>query len=195
MKLTAMVTITMLAGISPNLVAAKSAPTRKVTVCLLYAGNLTAIVPSQMTASRLFQETGVKLVWAVPSSCPADGIHVSLTRSTPVTFHPDALAYALPYEGTHIQVFLDRIERNSRTLVPQLLGYVLAHEIAHVIQGIDRHSDSGVMKAYWDGRDFNRMEGNQLGFAQEDVELILLGLDRPSRAARSPAGVGAKPAL
>jgi hypothetical protein len=28
--------------------------------------------------------------------------------------------------------------------------YVLAHEIAHIIEGSDRHSDSGVMKAEWD---------------------------------------------
>jgi hypothetical protein len=39
------------------------------------------------------------------------------------------------------------------------------------------------------------MEGNQLGFAEEDVELILLGLDRPTLAARSPAGVPGVPAL
>ena len=51
-----------------------------------------------------------------------DAIVVTLLTSTPKTFHPGALAYALPYEGVHIQVFYDRIAGAERELVPALHG-------------------------------------------------------------------------
>jgi hypothetical protein len=34
-----------------------------------------------------------------------------------------------------------------------LLGYVLAHEIGHVLEGLVRHSGAGVMKASWNRAD------------------------------------------
>ena len=52
----------------------------------------------------------------------------------------------------------------------------LVHEITHVLQGIDRHSDSGVMKALWTAQDYFQMRVEALPFAPEDVELIHLGL-------------------
>ena len=56
------------------------------------------------------------------------------------------------------------------------LGYVLAHEIAHVLQRISRHSNSGIMKSKWDGRDYAEMRRISLGFSEEDVTLIRQGL-------------------
>lgn len=35
-------------------------------------------------------------------------------------------------------------------------GHVMAHEIAHILKGVSRHSADGVMKAQWD--DHNRRE-------------------------------------
>ena len=57
------------------------------------------------------------------------------------------LAYALPFEGTHIVVFYDRVEECVRAdLFPTLLAYVLVHEITHILQEITRHSATGIMK-------------------------------------------------
>ena len=150
-------------------------------------GNMTGANLGLMTASRLFHEIGVTLMWTTPDSCPADGVRISLTRNTPVSFQPGAMGYALPFEGTHIRVFADRIEKSTPSLVPHLLGYVIAHEITHIIEGTDRHSDHGVMKAHWDKRDLYQMQFDQLPFAQEDVDLIFLGLCKRIRAACSPA--------
>ena len=62
---------------------------------------------------------------------------------------------------------------------------MLAHEITHILEGISRHSKSGIMKAQWDDAERYRMWSEALAFAQVDVELIHLGLD--ARAAHLPA--------
>jgi hypothetical protein len=39
-------------------------------------------------------------------------------------------------------------------MVPIILGHVLVHEITYILQGICRHSESRIMKARWELRDF-----------------------------------------
>jgi hypothetical protein len=63
-------------------------------------------------------------------------------------------------------------------MVPCLLAHILAHEITHVLQGINRHSVSGVMKAHWSNGDCLDMAGKPLAFTEEDVYLIHRGLKR-----------------
>jgi hypothetical protein len=57
-----------------------------------------------------------------------------------------------------------------------VMAHVLVHEIAHVLEGIDRHSRTGIMKVRWDDRDYFEMLRNPLPFAPEDADLIHLGL-------------------
>ncbi len=44
--------------------------------------------------------------------------------------------------------------------------------MAHVLQGVGRHSESDIMKAQWNGNDYREMDAGQLAFAVEDVEMI-----------------------
>jgi hypothetical protein len=57
-----------------------------------------------------------------------------------------------------------------------LLAHVLAHEITHVLQGGDRHSETGIMQAHWTAKEIGRMASNPLSFTPEDIELINKGL-------------------
>lgn len=58
-----------------------------------------------------------------------------------------------------------------------VLAYVMAHEIAHVLQGVYHHSDSGLMKAHWKGSDAKlMMQPKSLRFTELDADLILSGL-------------------
>src|SRR5208337_2177136 len=102
---------------------------------------------------------GVGLEWRNVSSCPAspDVIQISFAYLAPKELPAGALAYALPYEGAHIVVFYERVKLKSG-YARQLLAYVLVHEIAHILQGIRRHSQSGIMKASWDYRDYDKMQ-------------------------------------
>jgi hypothetical protein len=138
-----------------------------------------------MITTTMFRGIGVKIDWRTGIyACPSDGIVISMSDRTPATLVPDALAYAKPYEGTHIVVFYDRIVESYRSVrVAQLLGHVLVHEITHILEGIARHSKSGVMKAFWTEIDYEQMSCKPMNFDREDVELIHAGLEARARRA------------
>jgi hypothetical protein len=137
---------------------------------------------AQERAAKMFAEVGVRIEWRIgrpsgaqPERAPA--VVVSLAEDTPANFLPNALALAKVYEGVHITVFWDRVERLSRFAQPAVvLAHVLVHEITHILQGIDRHSESGVMKAHWTPEDYRAMATKPLPFTPQDVQLIELGL-------------------
>ena len=168
--------------------AAAKSDSQRLVVCI-EDGSDRAAANAAARASSLFLSAGVKLEWhSEVGFCQGqpDAIVVTLLTSTPKTFHPGALAFALPYEGVHIQVFYDRIAGAERELAPTLLAYVIVHEITHILQGIDCHSKRGVMKAHWDSYDYTRMKWGQLPFTAFDIEMIQGGL--AARAARNAGG-------
>ena len=54
----------------------------------------------------------------------------------------------------------------------------MVHEITHLLQGIDHHSENGVMKARWNAGDFAEMWYTPLTFTAVDVALIHSGLQK-----------------
>ena len=195
MKITAMMTLAALLG-STAWAAGKSDYQRVVACFEEAGGNAMEVAVAKMTASTLFQSAGVNLEWHTDRrTCQGQRdqvILVSLSLNTPKDLYPGALAYALPFEGVHIQVFYDRIANRARDLRPYLLAYVVVHEITHILQAVDRHSESGIMKAHWDSRDHELMIGARLRFAEQDIELIRKGLAvRGTRPASGPVVAGA----
>ncbi|HZQ55367.1 MAG TPA: hypothetical protein VFB14_24430 [Bryobacteraceae bacterium] len=199
MKTAAITMMMLLANAAARPQAIPNLDERKVAVCLERG----AIDPgkawvARTIASEIFAKIGVTVVWNDPHDCPATAIFISISQKTPATLKPGALAYALPYEGVHIRVFYDRIAQSSPLdNVPVVLGYVLVHEMTHILEGISRHSESGVMKAHWDKTDFFAMRRNSLRFAEEDIRLIFVGLEGRSHASilalnRKPVAVAAR---
>jgi hypothetical protein len=163
-----------------------------VTVCMESNADST-VERAQMEAAAIFSEISVKISWRSGRACSAaDVIHIHLSNQTPGSLKPGALAYARPYEGTYIEVFYDRVAKTvcAETL-PHLLAHVLVHEITHILEGVSRHSETGVMKAHWTSEDYRNMVGRHLPFAPEDVELVRLGMnqrtERLQAAAVTPA--------
>jgi hypothetical protein len=161
-------------------------PEQIVTVYLRDRANARAMVriPAEALAGRMFAGIGIFLEWckgepAVEPSQPP--VIVELVTETPENLMPGSLAYALPYEGTHITVFFDRVER---TRCPStVLAHVMVHEITHLLQGINRHAATGVMKEWWTVRDFSDMRYKPLAFTAMDVDLIYSGLPKPTAGA------------
>ena len=186
MKTSAMITMAvMLAGSAR---AAGKSDSERLVICL-EDGKHAGVETAAAKASSMFLSAGVKLEWhGQVGFCKdnLDAMVVSLMTSTPKAFHPGALAYALPYEGVHIQVFYDRIAQSDPDLVPSLMACVIVHEITHILQGIDRHSAGGIMKALWTSSDYTQMKRGQLGFATADLEMIRNGF--AARASRNAGG-------
>lgn len=148
---------------------------RLVLVCIQPAPGFPGAL---VRAAEMFARIGVPVKYLSAKHCPARALAVSMSMHTPASLHPGALAYAMPFERTHIVVFLDRVQAFPDTQRDWVLAHVLAHEIAHMLEGAPHHSDSGVMKAHWDEADFVSMCRRALPFAAEDVDLIQRGMEQ-----------------
>jgi hypothetical protein len=163
------------------LAAAMVARAEDVTAFVATEGRSTAWEARQK-ASSILERAGVKVQWAKSGDRTAGvAVRVVLAETTPEELMPGALAVAYPYSGCRksIRVFADRVRQMAGGRFREetaLLGYVLAHEIAHVLQGVDRHSDAGVMKAGWSHADRTAIYTGRLDFEEEDVRLMRLGL-------------------
>ncbi len=157
-----------LAGETPNAVE------RRVTVCMQGDIGLDVSMEARAMVSKIFSNISVTIDWQlVLSACPKQALQLNLSAQTPPSLLDGALAYALPYEGTHVVIFYDRVRRAIEpSMVSRLLGHVIAHELGHILQGINRHSDRGLMKARWDGFDYSVMRRKPIAFTDEDVALI-----------------------
>ena len=69
-------------------------------------------------------------------------------------------------------------------LEPVLLGHAMVHEMTHLLQGVNRHSATGVMKAHWDSGDYLEMKRHILALTPEDIQII-------RNAAKHPAVIAA----
>ena len=150
----------------------------RVTVCVRQDAVVhgRVLIGAEDVASKLFAEAGVRIKWCYGHPIK-DAISIEFSERTPSDYRPGSLAFTLPYGGAHITVFYDRISTTAPAdLMPTVLGHVLAHEITHVLQRIDRHSETGVMKAHWTNADLDKMVSKRLSFTTEDIELIQRGL-------------------
>jgi hypothetical protein len=191
MKIVAM-TLAATLGIAAQVRGAENLEHKTVTVCVESSVGFDVLPLAQQLASKMFAEAGVMIDWHHGLvGCPAQGILISispLSDHAPADLPPNAMAYALPYEGNHIVIFYDRLKQKVKpSQTPSLLAHVLSHELTHILQGIHRHSDRGLMKATWDGADYVAMMWKPLPFTPEDIELIHRGLAaRTARAASPP---------
>ncbi len=145
------------------------------------AGNIFAGIHVRLTWVQLRWTDQMQPASNAVADCVGEAathnIAVEIVPHAPASFSNVALAMALPYadSGVRIVVFYDRVEPLlGGRHAPQatVLGYVLAHEIAHVLQGIARHSETGIMRARWTDNDLKQMGLKELTFTPEDVQLI-----------------------
>jgi hypothetical protein len=201
-------TVVLLAAIgSGNMYAAEKTRT-VVYVSDVYLSNRDdsseLLGPGKAVASAIFARIGVHLHWregelpAIQSAAGNGALRVFGVRTlehAPESATADALASAriVGSSGTEITVYKDRLQRfldNHSNLAGAAgvgAGYVLAHELGHVMQGVARHSESGILKAQWSHNDYDEMLFHKLAFANFDVDLIHQGLagrlaNRPSNS-------------
>ena len=165
-------------------------PKLVLTACMNPGANTTMIYRGQATATQILKQAGVQLNWRSDErTClEGGGILVTVAQGTPTNQHPGALAFALPYDPARkIVLFYDRVLNTaSPAVTPALLGYVLAHEIVHMLQGMDLHTEGGVMKMRWDPRDYSEMQRGRMRLSESDIAWIDRGLERYVATATRP---------
>ena len=178
MKLTAIVMLGTLAVAGAPAAENRVDTHHAATICLQGTGGDDMIWYAKGMVSEIFAAIHVAIDWRIGlKGCPAQALRIALSRVAPPGVHPKALAYAMPYEGSHIVILRQRFDTDhSLTRARARMAHVMAHEITHILQGIARHSEDGVMKAHWDRSDLVRMARKPLSFTQEDIRLVHRGL-------------------
>ena len=164
----------------------------------VYVANHAAIAPQLMyrataEASAIFAGIGVRIAWKAGTprreqrNCGI--IVLSVEEFAPRDLDPGVRGVTELNDGS-ITVFYDRIRpmlTNWPSLVSTLLAQVFAHEIGHSLQGLSRHSESGIMKPHWTVADYRAMQDGRLRFTPLDAGLIRAGV-----ASSCPAMAAAK---
>jgi hypothetical protein len=176
----------MVQGASPSFAGDPSDNIKQQTPVIVYvlqdspslSGRDVAVAESR--ASKMFVAVGVRIVWKHREASTLEirrehPIVLQIALDTPTSELPGAFAFALPYEGIHVRIFYDRIRSIPNTTFA-ILAHVLVHEITHMLQGIDHHSETGVMKPHWSAQDYDDMGPRPFPFATVDIELIRKGL-------------------
>jgi hypothetical protein len=151
-----------------------------VKVCMeLGVGTPWIVAQGAGLASEMFAAIGVGIEWhhAHCDAMPPGSLFVLLSTGTPDNKFPGALGYSRLDDKGAIEVFYNRVlVAAGMQRASKLLAHVLAHEITHMLEGINRHSAEGLMKERWVSDDFMDMASKTLPFAPEDVQLIKNGL-------------------
>lgn len=145
---------------------------------------------AKATARQLFEQIGVEVRYG----CDAEAIALRIQAEAPGDIDRYAMGMASVGGGSGRQatIFYNRVMEFGRNAVGHgngiLLGYVIAHEIGHVLRGDPGHAPSGVMKACWSRADAAAMIARSVGFTQYDAERILRMMAR-RKAASAEASV------
>jgi hypothetical protein len=151
---------------------------------------LAVLARAQATVSRIYGGIGLRIVWR---SSPAATWWIEFDEHAGEFSTPGALGYARPCgeSGSRIHILLDRVRKlgsgssdpvtGETSLAGAVLGHVIAHELGHVLEGISRHSESGLMKAVWAPHEIYSMRSRPLAFDVADIDLIYAGMARFGR--------------
>lgn len=158
-------------------------------VVYFHDGNekLDIIGPAEGLATKILRDAGISVEWRLGRADYSGAAEVieAVMEAPDEHYEPGALASAKlgVHSGTRIEVFGNRIRNSPRdAATANMLGYALVHEITHIVEGVNRHSESGIMKANWDEYDRQLIRGNSLHFADEDLRMIHAWTERHNRS-------------
>lgn len=160
-------------------------------------------------AARVLRRAGIEVEWtlgsspSVETSASADAgqpqpLRVGIfapRHPTPVRSH-SVLGYAvLPADGSpgvDAGVRYGAVERqlhDTTASLPQVVGYVIAHEVGHLLLGSNAHAAWGVMSAQLSGAYFDKAAQGTLAFASDEAERLRAGIRRRHALAPSVARI------
>src|SRR5262245_55109868 len=138
---------------------------------------------AKAVASRVYSDAAIELQWIddVGEPIPASEIQVAIIVA--LRPNPESRTHVAPdvmgtstmtasEKGTIAYAFYSRIverARNRRIDPAVMLGYVIAHEMGHLLLGHASHSPDGIMRARWDQFEQERFERDSLKFTKEQA--------------------------
>jgi hypothetical protein len=150
-----------------------------------------AMASAEVTASRIFRQAGLAVKWVVcgrsldtapeSASCIEAAypthLHVRIvSRPRNLTNSTFGVSYlAADGTGCYSDIFFARIANlhsSSGQEIGPILGHVMAHEIAHLILGMNAHSPFGIMRAQWQREELLKGSKGELLFTQQQSQVM-----------------------
>jgi hypothetical protein len=179
------------------------APTSQITISVYNDAHapVGSIASAETTASRIFGEAGLNVKWMncvplgdqAPASPCAEAafpthFHVRiLTRARNLPRSVFGIAYLSANDnGCYADIFLQPIANLRAASEPEVgtvLGYVMAHEIAHLLLGPNSHSVDGIMRAHWQKQELRSATRGELLFTPGQSQVMrqrLSSVPRPT---------------
>jgi hypothetical protein len=144
---------------------------------------------AEQRASQIFSSAGVDVVWINcihrRSTTPDQECNKSygsrdlvLRITSHVSSATSDAAFGVAWlaadgGGRYADVFWNRAQElcaNSNADLAQILGSVMAHEMGHLLLGVNSHSVSGLMQARWRGGELHRVAKGTLLFSPDQAE-------------------------
>ena len=98
--------------------------------------------------------------------------------------------HVTPDGGSYATVLLDPVEELTREqqLVSQaqILGHAVAHEIGHLLMGMNSHAPRGLMRAGWKANELRDMAERHLLFSTREVERMRTRIALHNDVVQSP---------
>ena len=100
------------------------------------------------------------------------------------------IAHITPNGGSYATVLMDPVEelacQQKLVSTGQILGHAMAHEIGHLVMGVNSHSTSGLMRAGWKANELRAMAERHLLFSKQEGERMRIRIAMYDDAVQSP---------
>jgi hypothetical protein len=171
------------------------------TEILIRAINYTQISSDSLKAAereagRIFSAAGLRTQWV---NCPGKGSTTDTLNACSQPLAPCEIVLRFLSESTKephqdpvfgfavvpivASVYVNYAVRsakrdNAEFEVPAILGSVIAHEIGHLILGLNSHSDTGIMQKRWERKQLRLMMTGSLLFTPSQGKLMQAEMQR-----------------
>lgn len=162
---------------------------------------------AERDTGRLLGQASVSVTWV---NCPSGPSGVSawgektaarqlMVRIVPRALTLSDIAYGAAFlgsdgRGEYADIFFDSVQRlrDEETQVSQalILGYVMAHELGHLLLGSNAHSSLGVMRPHWSRTELQSISMGRLSFTADQRREIHQRLEAEAQSALTSANVG-----
>jgi len=145
------------------------------------------VIRAQDEVSGIYRRFGVNTVWVTADSVSQPGSHdpeltvIIKANGRMAEQRPSKTDVMGLAPGSHVEpgriafAFFDAVDRFARRYdvdVAVVLGYVMAHEIGHLLLPFGTHSKTGLMRGNWGSPQIRHAVIGQLRFTPEQAELI-----------------------
>ena len=143
---------------------------------------------AEENATRIFRLSGLRAIWISCSTAGTAGMDctglpqpgdvvVQVVHETRKLKEDVFGASFLGQDGTGqlTDIYYDRVNelhRDWNVSLANVLAHVMAHEVGHLLLGLNSHSLSGIMRGFWESEELKAVERGRLLFSSEQSKLM-----------------------